>query len=88
MSSAFKQGEKVVYSDLKVGDYVVHRTNGIGQFIGVNTIRADGITKDYIKLKYKDDGILYIPTNISSVSPTFGSTTFTLTVPMVRVLFL
>ncbi len=32
-------------------------------FIGVNTIKADGITKDYIKIKYQDDDILYIPTN-------------------------
>ena len=63
MSSAFKQGEKVVYSDLKVGDYVVHRTNGIGQFIGVNTIKTGSITKDYIKIKYRGEDILYVPTN-------------------------
>ena len=61
--SAFKEGEVVVFADLKVGDYIVHRSHGIGQFIGVNTIKADGITKDYIKLKYKDDDILYVPTN-------------------------
>ena len=60
---AFKQGETVVFSDLKIGDFVVHKTSGIGQFIGVNTIKADGVTKDYIKVKYKDDDILYIPTN-------------------------
>ena len=42
-----------VFSDLKVGDYVVHRTNGIGQFIGVNTIKTGNVTKDYIKIKYK-----------------------------------
>ena len=63
LSKAFKQGEKVVFADLKIGDYVVHRFHGIGQFIGVNTIEADGVTKDYIKLKYKDDDILYVPTN-------------------------
>ncbi len=62
-SLEFKQGDTVIFSDLKAGDYVVHKTNGIGQFIGVNTIKADGITKDYIKIKYKDDDILYIPTN-------------------------
>ncbi len=62
-NTTFKQGETVVFSDLKVGDYVVHKTSGIGQFIGVNTIKADGITKDYIKVRYKDDDILYVPTN-------------------------
>ena len=63
LSSVFKQGEQVVFSDLKIGDYVVHKTNGVGQFIGVNTIKADGVIKDYIKIKYLDNGILYIPTN-------------------------
>ena len=61
--SSFKEGETIVFSDLKEGDYIVHRTHGIGQYIGVNTIMADGITKDYIKLKYKDNDILYVPTN-------------------------
>ncbi len=60
---AFNEGEKIVFADLKVGDYIVHKSHGIGQFIGVNTIRADNITKDYIKIKYKDEDILYIPTN-------------------------
>ena len=61
-SEEFKQGEKVVFADLKVGDYVVHKNYGIGIYIGVNTITADGTTKDYIKLKYAGDDILYIPT--------------------------
>jgi len=59
----FRTGETIIFSDLKVGDYIVHRTNGIGQFIGINTITTDGITKDYIKIKYKDDGILYVPSS-------------------------
>ena len=62
-SSTFKQGEKVVFADLKQGDYVVHRSQGIGQFIGVSTIEADGVTKDYIKIKYKNDDMLYVPTS-------------------------
>ena len=61
--SAFSEGEKVVFADLKQGDYVVHKTHGIGQFIGVNTIKADSVTKDYIKIKYRDADVLYIPTN-------------------------
>ncbi len=61
--SAFKEGEKIVYDDLREGDYIVHKTHGIGQYIGVNTIKADNVTKDYIKIKYKDDDILYVPTN-------------------------
>ena len=42
-------------------------------FIGVNTIKADGITKDYIKIKYKDDDILYIPTsNLDNIRKYIG----------------
>ena len=61
--SSFKEGEKVVFADLKAGDFVVHKNHGIGEFIGVNTITADGVTKDYIKIKYKNDDVLYVPTN-------------------------
>ena len=63
VNTAFKDGEKVVFADLKVGDYVVHENYGIGIFIGVNTVTADKTTKDYIKIKYEGDDILYIPTN-------------------------
>ena len=62
-TNAFKQGEKVVFSDLKIGDYVVHKAQGIGQFMGVNTITADNVTKDYIKIRYKNDDMLYVPTS-------------------------
>ena len=63
LSTSFKQGEKVVFADLKIGDYVVHKSHGIGQFVGVNTLKADGVIKDYIKIRYKNDDMLYIPTN-------------------------
>ena len=62
-SPTFRQGEKIVFADLKPGDYVVHKTHGIGEFVGVNTIEADGVTKDYIKIRYKNNDILYVPTN-------------------------
>ena len=63
LSQSFKEGEKVVFADLEAGDYIVHKNHGIGQFVGVNTLKADGIIKDYIKLRYRNDDILYIPTN-------------------------
>ena len=60
---SFKDGEKIAFSDLKEGDFIVHKFHGIGQYLGVQTIKADGVTKDYVKLKYKGDDILYVPTN-------------------------
>ncbi len=59
----FKQSKKIVFADLNVGDYIVHSVHGIGQYMGINTLYVDGVKKDYIKLKYQDDGVLYIPTN-------------------------
>ena len=73
ISTEFKQAETIIFSDLKIGDYIVHKTNGIGKFIGVNTIKADGITKDYIKIEYKDNDILYIPTsNLDNIRKYIG----------------
>ena len=72
-TTAFKEGERVVFTDLKVGDFVVHQKYGIGIYIGVNTIKADGTTKDYIKIKYQDDDILYVPTsNLDSIRKYVG----------------
>ncbi len=52
----------------------MHKTNGIGIFIGVNTIKADNVTKDYIKIKYKDNDILYIPTsNLDNIRKYIGA---------------
>ena len=62
-NKVFKQSEKVVFADLKIGDYVVHKIHGIGQYIGVNTIKTGDVVKDYIKIRYKNDDILYVPTN-------------------------
>lgn len=62
-SNDFTNGEKVVFADLASGDFVVHKYNGIGQYIGVNTITSGNITKDYIKIKYRNDDILYVPTD-------------------------
>ena len=73
-TDSFKQGEKVVFADLKVGDYVVHKNQGIGIYIGVNTITtADNVTKDYIKLKYKNEDTLYVPTeNLDNIRKYIG----------------
>ena len=73
LSNTFKQAEKIVFADLKPGDFVVHQTHGIGQFVGVNTITADGITKDYIKIQYRNDDMLYVPTsNLDTVRKYIG----------------
>ena len=49
------------YADLTVGDYVVHSNYGIALFEGIETVTVDGITKDYIKLRYAGTDRLFVP---------------------------
>ncbi len=49
------------YSDLSVGDYVVHENYGIGMYEGVETVTVDGFTKDYIRIRYAGTDKLLIP---------------------------
>lgn len=49
------------YSELNVGDFVVHAAHGIGQYLGLSHIETQGITKDYIKIQYKGEDVLYLP---------------------------
>jgi len=73
-NQSFKNGERILISDLTVGDYIVHQTHGIGQYIGINTLEVDKIKKDYIKIKYRNDDILYVPTDqLDNVRKYIGS---------------
>ncbi|MDU0894941.1 MAG: CarD family transcriptional regulator, partial [Anaerococcus sp.] len=41
------------YSDLDIGDYVVHENNGIGVYDGLEKIEVNNIQKDFIVINYK-----------------------------------
>ena len=59
--------------ELKMGDYVVHSSHGIGVFDGINRITTGGVTKDYIKIKYAKGDVLYVPvTQLDLVSKYIG----------------
>ena len=49
------------FSDIKIGDYVVHETHGIGRYEGITRLAVDGINRDYIKICYAQEDILYVP---------------------------
>ncbi|MBE6008847.1 MAG: transcription-repair coupling factor, partial [Lachnospiraceae bacterium] len=51
------------FTDLKAGDYVVHDNHGIGVYGGLEKINVEGISKDYMKITYRDGGNLYVPVN-------------------------
>ena len=50
------------FTDLNIGDYVVHQTHGVGRYEGLDTLTVDGCRKDYLKIVYSGDDFLYIPT--------------------------
>lgn len=49
------------YSELKIGDYVVHVNHGIGKYLGIETLEINGIHKDYLHIRYQGDDKLYVP---------------------------
>ena len=49
------------YAELTPGDYVVHANYGIGLFEGMQTVTIDGITKDYITIRYAGTDKLFVP---------------------------
>lgn len=54
--------DSIRFSDLHKGDYVVHEMHGIGRFEGIKPVTADGITRDYLLIRYAGTDMLYIPT--------------------------
>jgi len=59
-----KKGDRInLFTDLKPGDYVVHQTHGIGQYVGMEKLSVENIKRDYLKIRYQDGAFLYIPTN-------------------------
>ena len=49
------------HADLSVGDYVVHANYGIGLFEGIEAVRIDGVTRDYITIRYAGSDKLFVP---------------------------
>lgn len=59
-----KKGKPIAsFTDLKTGDYVVHETHGIGQYLGMERLNVGGIERDYLQIRYEGSDKLYIPTD-------------------------
>ncbi|MCI8744042.1 MAG: transcription-repair coupling factor [Lachnospiraceae bacterium] len=55
------EGQKIQsFSELSIGDYVVHENHGLGIYRGIEKVEVDKIMKDYIKIEYAKGGNLYI----------------------------
>lgn len=62
-SSKHKGSPISLFSELSIGDYVVHQAHGIGQYVGIEKLSVEGVKRDYLKIRYQDGAFLYIPTN-------------------------
>ena len=67
-------GQKIAdFSDLAIGDYVVHENHGLGIYRGIEKMVVDKIEKDYIKIEYASNGNLYIPATSLDMIQKYGS---------------
>ena len=57
-----RNGEKIhSFSELSVGDYVVHESHGLGIYRGIERVEMDHVAKDYIRIEYSGGSSLYVP---------------------------
>jgi len=69
-----KGREIKVFTDIKKGDYVVHEAHGVGRFAGVQKMSAGGSTKDYLRIEYAGNDVLYVPVDqMTSLQKYVGS---------------
>ena len=55
------EGEKIQsFTDLSVGDYVVHERYGVGIYRGIEKVEIQKTVKDYVKIEYDKGSTLYI----------------------------
>ena len=70
-----KKGQEINYfTDLSIGDYVVHNMHGIGKYIGLKTIETEGIHRDYIEIAYAGTDRLFLPaSNLDQLQKYIGN---------------
>ena len=54
---------RLAFSELRVGDYVVHEDHGVARFAGFETREVGGVTRDYLYLEYKGEDRVFVPTD-------------------------
>ncbi len=69
-----KRAKKEVFGELKIGDYVVHHTHGIGICDDIRHMDlGDGVLRDYAIIRYKNNDKLLLPIeNLDSLSRYIG----------------
>ncbi len=67
--SIYKNAIKISkYDELNIGDYIVHYDYGIGKYLGIKTMKNNGVSRDYLYVMYANNSSLYVPVeSISSI---------------------
>lgn len=61
------------FGDINAGDYVVHDSHGIGRYEGLVNMKVGESSKDYMKIVYAKDEVLYIlPEDIDTLQKYVG----------------
>src|SRR5215813_6724780 len=64
------------FTDLAVGDLVVHEDHGIGKYLGLRTMHIGDKDADFLLLEYADNNQLYVPVDrLDLVSKYLGADT-------------
>ena len=62
------------FVDIQRGDYVVHESHGIGRFVEIQQLEIEGHKRDYLKIQYAGEDVLYVPVDqMDSVQKYIGS---------------
>ncbi len=73
-----KKNKIETFTDLKLGDYVVHEYHGIGQYIGIEELNVQNVKKDYLCIRYFGEDKLYVPVDqMSLIQKYIGSDSIT-----------
>jgi transcription-repair coupling factor (superfamily II helicase) len=57
------RGRLAAFTDLRVGDHVVHEDHGIARFAGFETKTVGSVTRDYLELEYRGSDRVFAPTD-------------------------
>lgn len=55
-----KDREVINLGDLEIGAFIVHENHGIGRYEGIEQLDIQGVKKDYLTIRYRNNDKLYI----------------------------
>jgi transcription-repair coupling factor (superfamily II helicase) len=69
----YKKSRVKDFASIKKNDFVVHENFGIGQYVGLETIKIGQIEQESIKIIYAEGGVVYVNLNYLSLVKKFSS---------------